>query len=156
MIRRPPRSTLFPYTTLFRSLYEKVFTTKNDSMIVLSNIPIYSFCEHHLVPFFGTCNLAYIPNGKVIGLSKLIRIVDYYARRPQIQEQLTEQIAQSIQKYLNTSGVIVTMKCMHLCMWYRGVKEKTFATTSKVLGAFADDMNARQEFYQLSGSLKVF
>lgn len=137
-------------------IYSRVFKSDNNSMVIETNIPIYSFCEHHIVPFFGTCNIGYIPRGKVLGLSKLVRVVNHYSRRLQIQEQLTEQIAQSIYRGLDCGGVIVSMKCIHLCMWYRGVREKVFTTTSKVLGIFEDDINARQEFLSLSGVLNVF
>ncbi len=121
-----------------------------DEMIVQTDIPFYSLCEHHTSPFFGTANVAYIPNGKIVGLSKLARTVDLYANRFQNQERITTQIAERLQQELNPKGVAVTLKAQHLCMCMRGVKKHdTWTLTSKMLGAFKDDEKARNEFLQL-------
>jgi len=121
-----------------------------DEMILQTNIPFYSLCEHHTAPFFGVANIAYIPNGKIVGLSKLARCVDLYANRFQNQERITTQIAERIQMELNPVGVAVTLKAQHLCMCMRGVKKHdTWTMTSKMLGAFKDDESARNEFLNL-------
>ena len=121
-----------------------------DEMIVQTNIPFYSLCEHHTAPFFGVANVAYIPNGKIVGLSKLARTVDLYANRFQNQERITTQIAERIQEELNPIGVAVTLKAQHLCMCMRGVKKHdTWTTTSKMIGVFKTDINARNEFLSL-------
>jgi GTP cyclohydrolase I len=118
-----------------------------DEMILQTNIPFYSICEHHTAPFFGYANVAYIPNDKIIGLSKLARCVDLYANRFQNQERITSQIAERIQKELNPKGVAVTLKAQHLCICMRGVKKHdTWTQTSKLIGEFKDDEKARNEF----------
>lgn len=121
-----------------------------DEMIIQTNIPFYSLCEHHVAPFFGFANVAYIPNGKIVGLSKLARTVDLYANRFQNQERITTQIAERIQKELSPLGVAVTLKAQHLCMCMRGVKKHdTWTQTSKLMGVFKNDLNARNEFLNL-------
>lgn len=121
-----------------------------DEMILQTNIPFYSLCEHHTAPFFGTANIAYIPNGKIVGLSKLARCVDLYANRFQNQERITTQIAERLQEELNPLGVAVTLKAQHLCMCMRGVKKHdTWTMTSKMLGAFKDEHDTRNEFLNL-------
>lgn len=121
-----------------------------DEMILQTNIPFYSLCEHHTAPFFGVANVAYIPNGKIVGLSKLARCVDLYANRFQNQERITTQIAERIQKELSPKGVAVTLKAQHLCMCMRGVKKHdTWTMTSKMLGVFKEDSMARNEFLNL-------
>ena len=121
-----------------------------DEMIIQTNIPFYSLCEHHIAPFFGTADVAYIPNGKIVGLSKLARCVDLYANRLQNQERITTQIAERIQEELDAKGVAVHLKAQHLCMCMRGVKKHdTWTSTSKMLGLFKDDLNARNEFLSL-------
>ena len=121
-----------------------------DEMIIQRNIPFYSLCEHHTAPFFGTADIAYVPNGKIIGLSKLARTVDLYANRFQNQERITTQIAERLTKELNPKGVAVHLKAQHLCMSMRGVKKHdTWTSTSKLLGIFKDDEKARSEFLQL-------
>jgi len=121
-----------------------------DEMIIQTNIPFYSLCEHHIAPFFGVANVAYIPNDKIVGLSKLARVVDLYANKLQNQERITTQIAERLMKELNPKGVAVSMKAQHLCMCMRGVKKHdTWTTTSKMVGAFKDDLNCRQEFLNL-------
>jgi GTP cyclohydrolase I len=123
-----------------------------DEMILQTNIPFYSLCEHHLAPFFGFADVAYIPNERIVGLSKLARTVDLYANRFQNQERITTQIAERIQKELNPKGVAVHLKAQHLCMCMRGVKKHdTWTSTSKLLGAFKEDLKARSEFLTLIG-----
>ena len=122
----------------------------SDEMIVQTNIPFYSLCEHHTAPFFGVAHVAYIPEGKIVGLSKLARTVDMFANRFQNQERITSQIAEKIQNELNPIGVAVVLKAQHLCMCMRGVKKHdTWTITSKMLGAFKEDLNARNEFLNL-------
>jgi GTP cyclohydrolase I len=130
------------------------FTTfdaeETDEMIIQTNIPFYSLCEHHTAPFFGVANVAYIPSGKIVGLSKLARTVDFYANRFQNQERITTQIAQRIQEELNPKGVAVTLKAQHLCMCMRGVKKHdTWTQTSKMIGVFKSDDKCRNEFLNL-------
>jgi len=121
-----------------------------DEMILQTNIPFYSLCEHHTAPFFGVAHVAYIPDKRIVGLSKLARVVDLYANRFQNQERITTQIAERIQNELNPVGVAVSLKAQHLCMCMRGVKKHdTWTITSKMLGAFKDDEKARNEFLNL-------
>ncbi len=129
-----------------------VFSTDNDDMVIVKNIELYSMCEHHLLPFFGKCHVAYIPKGKVIGLSKIARIVDVFSRRLQIQENLVRQIAGTLMKYTSAEGVGVVIEAQHLCMMMRGVeKQNSFMTTSCMLGSFRDDGARRAEFLSLIG-----
>jgi GTP cyclohydrolase I len=122
-----------------------------DQMLVVRDIPIYSHCEHHLAPFFGTASIAYIPKGKIVGLSKLSRLADIYARRLQVQERLTSQIAEALWTHLNPVGVGVLIKCRHLCMESRGIaKAGSYTTTSALRGAILDEPSARAEFYSLT------
>jgi GTP cyclohydrolase I len=121
-----------------------------DEMIIQTNIPFYSLCEHHTAPFFGVANVAYIPNGKIVGLSKLARTVDLYANRFQNQERITTQIAERLEHELKPLGVAVTLKAQHLCMCMRGVKKHdTWTMTSKLTGLFKEDLNVRNEFLNL-------
>lgn len=121
-----------------------------DEMIVQTNIPFYSLCEHHTAPFFGTAAIAYIPDKKIVGLSKLARTLDMYANKLQNQERITTQVAERIQNELNAKGVAVALKAQHLCMSMRGVrKHDTWTTTSKMLGVFKEDAKARNEFLNL-------
>jgi GTP cyclohydrolase I len=138
----------------FLELKEFNFTTFNaegtDEMILQTNIPFYSICEHHTAPFFGTADVAYIPNKKIVGLSKLARTVDLYANRFQNQERITTQIAERLQQELSPKGVAVHLKAQHLCMCMRGVKKHdTWTSTSKLLGVFKEDDKARGEFLRL-------
>jgi GTP cyclohydrolase IA len=127
-----------------------MFTVCYDEMVVVRDIEVYSLCEHHLLPFFGKCHVAYIPSKKVVGLSKIARLVNMYARRLQIQERLTSQVAKAIQEKLSPQGVGVIIEARHLCMVMRGVeKQHSSATTSAMLGAFRDDKQTRDEFLSL-------
>ncbi|MBN2355383.1 GTP cyclohydrolase I FolE [candidate division KSB1 bacterium] len=131
-------------------LNDAIFQEECSEMVVARNIEFYSMCEHHMLPFYGRCHVAYLPNGKIIGLSKIPRIVDMFARRLQVQERLTNQIAQLIQKVLNPWGVAVVMEAKHLCMMMRGVeKQNSFVTSSAMLGAFKKDRATRMEFLAL-------
>jgi len=127
-----------------------IFETDNDEMVIVKNIELYSLCEHHLLPFFGKAHVAYIPSGKVLGLSKIARIVDVFARRLQIQENLTTQIAETIQDVTGAQGVAVVIEAKHLCMMMRGVeKQNSSMTTSSMLGLFRERPVTRQEFLSL-------
>lgn len=129
---------------------DAVFQSGSDEMVMVKNIELYSICEHHLLPFIGKCHIGYIPNGKVLGLSKFARIVDMYARRFQIQELLTRQIADAVLSVTGASGVGVIIEAKHLCMMMRGVEKQNSAMgTSVMLGEFRDSYNTRQEFLRL-------
>jgi GTP cyclohydrolase IA len=131
---------------------DAVFKAEANNMVVLKNIEVYSLCEHHMLPFFGQCHIGYIPRNKVLGVSKLARIVDCLARRLQIQERLTAQIASEIMAAINAEGVGVVMECRHLCMIMRGVeKQESVMTTSSVLGSFHNNASTRDEFLSLIG-----
>jgi GTP cyclohydrolase I len=121
-----------------------------DEMVLVRDIEFYSLCEHHMVPFFGQCHIAYIPDRKIIGLSKVARLVDVFARRLQVQERLTTQIAQVLERHLKPKGVAVVMEGEHLCMMMRGVeKQHSMTTTSAMLGVFREDRGTRMEFLEL-------
>ncbi|MSU61912.1 MAG: GTP cyclohydrolase I FolE [Pedosphaera sp.] len=127
-----------------------LFEAKSDEMVIVRDIDFYSLCEHHVLPFFGKCHVAYIPNRKVIGLSKLPRIVDVFARRLQIQERLTHEIATAVQDAVDAQGVAVVVEAQHLCMMMRGVeKQNSMAITSAMLGRFREDIRTRAEFLEL-------
>jgi GTP cyclohydrolase I len=127
-----------------------IFESDNDEMILVKDIELYSMCEHHLLPFIGKCHVAYIPTGKVIGLSKIARIVDMFARRLQIQENLTKQIADTVNDAIKPAGVGVIIEAKHLCMMMRGVeKQNSMMTTSMMLGSFRDHDRTRSEFLRL-------
>jgi len=131
---------------------DAVFRTDTDEMIIVKDIELYSLCEHHLLPFIGKCHVAYIPTGKVLGLSKIARIVDVFGRRLQIQEVLTKQIADTIMKYTDAEGVAVVIEAKHLCMMMRGVeKQNSVMTTSCMLGSFRSHGATRNEFLKLIG-----
>lgn len=127
-----------------------IFTQSTNNMVVARDIELYSMCEHHMLPFFGRCHIGYISKGKVFGVSKLARLVDMYARRLQLQERLTEQIAHSIKDAIDAEGVGVIIEAQHLCMMMRGVeKQNSMMTTSSVLGSFHDSVATRSEFLSL-------
>ena len=127
-----------------------MFSVCYDEMVVVKDIEVYSLCEHHLLPFFGKCHVAYLPNKKVVGLSKVARLVNMYARRLQIQERLTSQIAQAINEKLSPQGVGVIIEARHLCMVMRGVeKQNSMAVSSAMLGAFRESKQTRDEFLAL-------
>ena len=129
---------------------DAVFTVEDNHMIIVKDIELYSLCEHHMLPFFGKCHIGYIPEGKVLGVSKLARIVDLFARRLQIQERLTNQVARSIMDTLAPEGVGVVIEAQHLCMMMRGVeKQNSCMVTSAMLGSFRDESSTRNEFLQL-------
>jgi GTP cyclohydrolase I len=124
-----------------------IFDEKYDEMVVVRDIDLFSLCEHHLLPFYGKAHVAYLPAGKIIGLSKIPRIVEVFARRLQVQERLTTEISQSLQSVLRPRGVAVVIEAYHLCMAMRGVeKQNAFATTSDMIGAFREDRATRMEF----------
>jgi len=132
---------------------EGVFKEEHDNMIMVRDIELYSLCEHHMLPFFGKAHVAYIPNGRIVGLSKIPRIVDVYARRLQVQERLTEQIAEGLCRVLKPSGVGVVVEAYHLCMMMRGVEKQNSKTiTSALRGAFREDPKTRDEFLRLAHS----
>lgn len=127
-----------------------LFDVAYDEMVIVKDIEVFSLCEHHLLPFFGKCHVAYIPNGKIVGLSKIPRLVDMYAKRLQVQERLTMEIAETINTKIKPKGVAVVIEAQHLCMIMRGVeKQNSVAVTSSMLGAFKDNQNTRNEFLNL-------
>jgi GTP cyclohydrolase I len=157
-LRRTPervKNSLEFLTSGYREDIEEVlggaiFDEEYDEMVIARDISMYSLCEHHLLPFFGKCHVAYIPRGKIIGLSKIPRIVQIYARRLQVQERLTNQIAKTLMEHLKPLGVAVTIEAIHLCMAMRGVRKRdALIITSSMLGAFRSDSKTRMEFLNL-------
>jgi len=131
-------------------LNKALFDVAYDEMVIVRDIELFSLCEHHLLPFFGKCHVGYIPDGRVIGLSKIPRLVDMYARRLQVQERLTTQIAETINQKIHPRGVAVVIEAQHLCMIMRGVeKQNSVAVTSSMLGVFKENQNTRNEFLNL-------
>jgi GTP cyclohydrolase I len=127
-----------------------LFPIEYDEMVIVKDIDFFSMCEHHLLPFFGKCHVGYMPNKKVVGLSKIPRLVDVFSRRLQVQERLTVEIAETLQSKLNAHGVAVVMEARHLCMMMRGVeKQNTIAVTSSMLGVFRTQLQTREEFLKL-------
>lgn len=127
-----------------------LFPSSSEEMVIVKNIELYSMCEHHMLPFIGKCHVAYIPQGKVIGLSKIARVVDIFARRMQIQENLTKEIAETIVSKTGATGAAVIIEAQHMCMMMRGVeKQNSVMTTSCMLGAFRNSQNTRNEFLSL-------
>lgn len=132
------------------TLNNAIFNERYDEMVVVKDIEFQSLCEHHLLPFFGKAHIAYIPNGKIVGLSKIPRIVDIFSRRLQVQERMTQEIAETIQKYLQPQGVAVVTDASHMCMMMRGVqKQHSTTTASAMLGVFKTQIETRQEFMQI-------
>ena len=130
-----------------------IFNERYSEMVIVKEIDFFSMCEHHMLPFFGRVHIAYIPNGKIVGLSKIPRIVEVFSRRLQVQERLTQQIAQTLFDALNPDGVGVVVEARHMCMMMRGVeKQNSVATTSAMLGTFRDDVKTRGEFLNLIGN----
>jgi len=131
-------------------LNNAIFESESDDIVIVRDIEFYSICEHHILPFFGKCHVGYIPDGKIIGLSKISRIVDMYARRLQVQERLTHQIASELNEALNPLGTAVVIEAQHMCMMIRGVqKQSSKAITSAVLGVFRDDPSTKAEWMSL-------
>ena len=155
-LKDTPRRIADAYTEIF-SGYDSdselsVQFSEDSEMVVAKNIQFYSMCEHHMIPFFGKAHVGYIPNGKVIGLSKIPRIIDMFSRRLQVQERLTHQVADTIKDSLDPIGVAVVMEGRHLCMQMRGVaKQNSFATTSAMLGQFRKSRETRAEFLSFIG-----
>lgn len=138
------------HLTLDEVVGDAIFSSDNDSMVIVKDIEFYSMCEHHMLPFWGKCHVGYLPKGKVIGLSKIPRIVDMFSRRLQIQENLTKQIADSLLEITGASGVGVVLEGQHMCMMMRGVaKQNAYMTTSAMLDKFRRSENTRNEFLQL-------
>ncbi len=157
-LRKTPERVAKMYDFLTKGYHEDVkqvlngaiFAEKYSEMVIVKDIDFFSICEHHLIPFYGKCHIAYIPKGKIVGLSKLPRIVEVFARRLQVQERLTQQIADTIFQHLQPLGVGVVVEARHLCMMMRGVeKHNSVATTSAMLGTFRDDVKTRSEFLNL-------
>lgn len=138
------------HQTLDEVVNKAIFETSNDDMVIVKDIELYSLCEHHMLPFIGKAHVAYLPRGKVIGLSKIARIVDMYARRLQIQENMTVQVADAIEQAIQPAGVAVTIEAEHLCMKMRGVeKQNSLMKTSVMLGAFRKSQATRMEYLTL-------
>lgn len=161
---RTPRRVAKAYEFLTQGYRKKVedvfngaiFYEKYDEMVMVKDIDFYSMCEHHLLPFFGKVHIAYIPDGKIIGLSKLPRIVDVFSRRLQVQERLTQEIADTIDAYLSPRGVAVVIEAYHMCMMMRGVeKQNSITTTSAMHGIFSEDTRTRSEFLNLIAQKRI-
>jgi GTP cyclohydrolase I len=136
--------------TVTEVLHNALFDVDYDEMVIVKDIEFFSLCEHHMLPFFGKAHIAYVPNGKVIGLSKTARLVDVFARRLQVQERLTSQVANAIQEAINPQGVAVILEAQHLCMMMRGVEKQHSSTiTSSMLGVFKTQLQTRNEFLSL-------
>ncbi len=134
-----------------------IFQEKYDEMVIVKDIDFYSLCEHHMLPFYGKIHVAYIPNGKIVGLSKIPRIVDVFSRRLQVQERMTQQIAETIDHYLEPQGVGIVCEGLHMCMMMRGVqKENSITTTSSMRGVFKEDDRTRNEFIKLIDKKRIF
>jgi GTP cyclohydrolase I len=157
LVKTPQRAAkAFQYLTkgytenLDEIVNNAIFQAESDDMVIVKDIELYSLCEHHLLPFIGKCHVGYIPKGKIIGLSKIARIVDHFARRLQVQERLTKQIADSLIHYTGADGVAVVIEAQHLCTMMRGVeKQNSVMTTSVMLGSFREDSATRAEFLSL-------
>jgi GTP cyclohydrolase I len=163
LVRTPRRMTasISYLTSGYRADIDKLingacFTAPSQNMVVVKNIELYSLCEHHMLPFYGKCHIGYIPDGKVFGVSKLARLTDMYARRLQIQERLTEDLAETILETIGAIGVGVVIEARHLCMMMRGVeKQNSVLTTSSLLGSFKESYATRSEFLTLVGQCHI-
>lgn len=137
-------------TDIDKLVNDALYSENYNEMVIVKDIDVYSLCEHHMLPFFGKCHVAYLPKGKIIGLSKVPRLIDAYSRRLQVQERLTTEIAQCINNIVKPDGVAVVIDAVHLCMSMRGVeKQNSYTTTSSMLGCFKDDARTRSEFLSL-------
>lgn len=135
---------------------DAIFEEKYDEMVIVKDIDFFSMCEHHMLPFYGKVHVAYIPNGKIVGLSKIPRVVDVFARRLQVQERMTQEIANTLNEYLNPSGVGVVAEAYHMCMMMRGVeKQNSYTLTSSMLGDFKMDARTRGEFLDLISHKRI-
>ncbi len=157
-LKRTPHRVAKAYEFLTQGYRKKIedvlngaiFTERYDEMVIVKDIDFYSMCEHHLLPFYGKVHIAYIPNGKIVGLSKLPRIVDVFARRLQVQERMTQEIADTLETFLSPRGVAIVVEAYHMCMMMRGVqKQNSITTTSAMHGIFKDDARTRSEFLNL-------
>lgn len=136
------------HQSLEEVLNDAIFEEDYDDMVIVRDIEFYSLCEHHLLPFYGRAHIGYIPSGKIVGISKVARVVDMFARRLQVQERLTLEVAEALQEALNPRGVAVVMEAKHMCMLMRGVeKQNSLVTSSHVLGSFREDRRTREEFF---------
>ena len=163
-LKKTPHRVAKAYEFLTQGYHKKikdvlngaVFNEKYDEMVIVKDIDFYSMCEHHLLPFFGKVHIAYIPDGKIVGLSKIPRIVDVFARRLQVQERMTQEIADTIDEYLSPKGVGVVVEAYHMCMMMRGVeKQNSTTTTSAMHGIFKSDARTRMEFVNLMNTKKI-
>lgn len=137
-------------TNIDELVNDALYHENYDEMVIVKDIDIFSLCEHHMLPFLGKCHVAYLPKGKIIGLSKIPRIIDAFSRRLQVQERLTNQIAECLEKILQPKGVAVVIEALHMCMSMRGVqKQSSYTTTSSMLGCFKSDARTRSEFLSL-------
>jgi GTP cyclohydrolase IA len=137
-------------TDIHKLVNDALYSENYNEMVIVKDIDVYSLCEHHMLPFFGKCHVAYLPKGKIIGLSKVPRLIDAYSRRLQVQERLTTEIAQCINNIVKPDGVAVVIDAVHLCMSMRGVeKQNSYTTTSSMLGCFKEDARTRSEFLSL-------
>lgn len=161
---RTPHRVAKAYEYLTQGYHKKIkdvlngaiFEEKYDEMVIVKDVDFYSMCEHHLLPFFGKVHIAYIPDGKIVGLSKIPRVIDVFARRLQVQERMTQEIADTLEEYLNPRGVGVVVEAYHMCMMMRGVqKQNSITTTSAMHGIFKEDARTRTEFLNLIAQKKI-
>ncbi|MEW6194562.1 MAG: GTP cyclohydrolase I FolE [Bacteroidota bacterium] len=163
-LKKTPHRVAKAYEFLTQGYHKKIedilngaiFSERYDEMVIVKDIDFYSMCEHHLLPFFGKAHIAYIPDGKIVGLSKIPRVVDVFAKRLQVQERMTQEIADTIEKYLSPRGVAVVVEAYHMCMMMRGVqKQNSITTTSAMHGIFKEDARTRTEFLNLISQKRI-